>query len=524
MKKILFLSLIFISIFSFSVYADEEPDTIKVGLTRYFKSINSFSVTNKEIQVGYEGQNSVGKIFSNEGFTFKPVTSDFYKLGQNFSDYNSASEKADYYRAAGFDASVGFLDSSTYYVFINSSQIEKLPDDELTSTGSTISGGSNRLGVYANNTLLFVFLNENPFIEGTDNAPLVLGNGYKSYRGQISPVFNSNVMTLVNILEMDEYLYGVVPNEMPYQWGEEALKAQATAARTFAYKNINKHLNDGFNVCDVEHCQAYLGYTSEQSTTSQAVDATHGMEIYYDNALIDAVYHSSSGGITANSEDVWYTALPYLREKLDIYDTTGKQWERTLTLSELTTMAENYASKNNLSSIGNVTSIRIDKTSSYGRVNELSIVGDKGTITLEEDDLRYFFNSNGGSSLESRAFTISSGGNTLKPNENNTTYNVYIYGNANPTTDISNYNVISSNNSPVSLNYAFTAYNGTTYAYGVESSISQEVETTGDTITISGKGWGHGVGLSQHGANGMANSGFNFEEILKFYYTGVEIK
>lgn len=523
--KFLFFSLIFISILSFSVYADEEPDTIKVGLTRYFKNIDNFNVSNTEIQVGYEGENPIGTLYSKEGFTFAPVTSNFYKLDKTFTDYTSATQTADYYRSAGFESCVAFLNNSTYYVFVNANEADNLPDDDLTSDGSIITGDVNRLGVYGNNELLLVFLNEDPYIEGVDDAPLVLDSGYRTYRGQISPVFNNNKMTLVNTLNMDEYLYGVVPNEMPYEWNEEALKAQAVAARTFAYKNMNKHIGEGYNVCDNEHCQVYLGYTSEKESTNKAVDDTHGLEIYYNNSLIDAVFFSSSGGVTANSEDVWTNSLPYLREKLDIYDTTGKVWERQYSLQDLTNIAKEYTDDNNLPYIGNVISLRIDETSNYGRVNKLTIVGDKGELPLTKENIRYFFAYGDDPSLESRYFTISSGGeDILIPGQNNTTYEVYIYGNGTPINNMSPYYVIGANENPVSLDYSFTATNGNVYAYGVESSINQNIETTGDTITISGKGWGHGVGLSQHGANGMASAGFNFEEILQFYYTGVEIK
>lgn len=522
--KFFILTLIFVMFSSFTVYANSDNDTVKIGLIRYFSDISDFKTSNTEIEVGYEGKASVGKLFSNNGFTFQPVYSAFYKLDKNFTDYASATERAEYYRAMGFESSVGFVDSNIFYVFINASQIDKLPSDELTNSGSTISGGNNRLGVYVNGSLNLVFLNEAPYIQGTNGTPVTLDTGYRTYRGQISPVFNNNKMTLVNILTFKEYLYGVVPNEMPFEWGTEALKAQTIAARTFAHANLSKHLSSGYNLCDLDECQVYLGYTSEQQTTNEAVNQTDGLEIYYNNALIDAVFCSSSGGVTANSGDVWVNNLPYLKEKLDIYDTTGKTWERELSLTDITALAKTYADKNSKASIGNVKALRIDNSSSYGRINSLTVVGDSGEISLTKENIRYFFASASLPSLESRFFTISSGnGDVINPVQNNTSYEVSIHNSSEKIIDMSKYYVIG-NDRPVSLNYAFTAYNNALYAYGVESSITQNVETTGDTIKISGKGWGHGVGLSQHGASGMAKAGFKYDEILKFYYSNIEIK
>jgi len=120
----------------------------------------------------------------------------------------------------------------------------------------------------------------------------------KPYRGDL--IISSSVggIQVVNELGLEDYLLGVVPQEMSPSWPLEALKAQAVAARTFTLKNMNKHHVDGFDLCDTSHCQVYGGVAAEHEATSIAVGDTAGLVLKYDGDLIDAYYHASSGGRT----------------------------------------------------------------------------------------------------------------------------------------------------------------------------------------------------------------------------------
>ena len=122
-------------------------------------------------------------------------------------------------------------------------------------------------------------------------------------------------LTVINRLLIDEYLYGVVPEEMPASWNIEALKAQAVAARTFAlYDKLDrKHTQEGFDVCVTTDCQVYGGMDSEAATTNKAIDATKGEVIVYLNQPICSVFHAASGGQTDDSINVWNVNVPYLR-------------------------------------------------------------------------------------------------------------------------------------------------------------------------------------------------------------------
>lgn len=113
-----------------------------------------------------------------------------------------------------------------------------------------------------------------------DNAPVIV-NG-KRYRGNLIIQPHKAGLTVINRLLIDEYLYGVVPEEMPADWNMEALKAQAVAARTFAlYDKLDrKHTKEGFDVCATTDCQVYGGIDSEASTTNKAIDATKEKSLF----------------------------------------------------------------------------------------------------------------------------------------------------------------------------------------------------------------------------------------------------
>lgn len=165
-----------------------------------------------------------------------------------------------------------------------------------------------------------------------DNAPVIV-NG-KRYRGSLIIQPHKAGLTVINRLLIDEYLYGVVPEEMPASWNSEALKAQAVAARTFAiYDKLDrKHTKEGFDVCATTDCQVYGGMDSEAITTNKAIDATKGEVIVYLNQPICSVFHAASGGQTDDSINVWNVNVPYLRAVEDKDEQSPYQnWSITAT-------------------------------------------------------------------------------------------------------------------------------------------------------------------------------------------------
>src|SRR5437867_2366480 len=137
----------------------------------------------------------------------------------------------------------------------------------------------------------------------------------RTYRGAIEVFGNSrNTFTIVNELPLEEYLLGVVPNELsPATFGQlEALKAQAVAARTYALRNMGQYKNEGYDVCATDACQVYFGAGTEDPLSSRAVSETSGVIATYNDRPINALYSSTCGGRTENAENIFDEKVPYL--------------------------------------------------------------------------------------------------------------------------------------------------------------------------------------------------------------------
>ena len=140
-------------------------------------------------------------------------------------------------------------------------------------------------------------------------------NGYVStkgkwYHGKLMVKNVNGKLIVINDVDLENYLKGVVPSEMPASWEYEALKAQAIAARSFALANLGKQAKNGYDLKDNTEDQAYGGASAETNKTNKAVDETHGLVLTYDMKIISAYYSASAGGMTSAS--VWGGYAPYL--------------------------------------------------------------------------------------------------------------------------------------------------------------------------------------------------------------------
>jgi stage II sporulation protein D len=257
-------------------------------------------------------------------------------------------------------------------------------------------------------------------------------------------------------MDLEEYVLGVLAAEMPSKFDMEALKAQALAARTytlmktksFGGKGCDKHPEA--DICtDFAHCQAFVDPKSidfNYDKYKEAILATKGEVIVYDNALIQAVFHSTSGGKTENSEDIWTSKVPYLRSVSSEYEDDSPKFitDRDIKVSDFIAAMKKIDSKVQLSSKSIQNQVKVLDRSEGGRITRISV---------------------GGKVLSGSAVRSALGLNS------------------------SNFN------------------------------ISYQGETMKFTVT----GNGHGVGLSQYGADGMAQKGSKYDEIVKHYYQGVEI-
>ena len=351
----------------------------------------------------------------------------------------------------------------------------------------------------------------------------------RAYRGRIRlNIIDDFRLLTINQVELENYLYGVVPNEIPSSWGMESLKAQALASRTYAVFNINPR--QAYDMEDNQNSQVYMGYDYEKSSTSRAVDETRGEMIYYDGKLIQAFYHSTSGGMTENSENVWYEDLPYLRGVNDEFsDNSGSphnEWQTTYYTEDIIRLLNLNENK-----VDEVYGVQINKVSENNRVLECIFLTDAGEISYKKENARLLLG------LKSSWFSIVNG---------NAFYYIsrYFSGIENQEDDgatsrggILDIIIDNENDETDEMKYETGSIFGK-YAISSdgEKKINREklsfissrgvsvVDTNSDQYNFEGRGWGHGVGMSQYGAKQMAEEGYTYKEILKHYYTGVTIK
>ncbi len=215
----------------------------------------------------------------------------------------------------------------------------------------------------------------------------------KTYRGAVELRLAGGKMTVVNVVRTEDYVRGVTPLEMPPSWPQEALKSQAVAARTFALKNRGRHKAQGYDLCTTTHCQTYEGTESEQAGGDTAVQATYGQVLEYQGRLIDALYHTDSGGMTENSEDVWGSRIPYLRAATEQSQRT-QPWTKDIPAS---TLAAHFTHKGKLGTLKKVQLSPLsfgkrtaDRTVS-GRVRSMKLIGKDGSITVTGEEMRNAF-------------------------------------------------------------------------------------------------------------------------------------
>ena len=215
--------------------------------------------------------------------------------------------------------------------------------------------------------------------------------GAHAYRGTLSLLLKGGALTAVNEVAAESYLAGVVPEEMLPEWPIEAVKSQAIAARTFALKNRRRHESEGFDLCATTHCQVYGGIASEKAAATRAIGETAGEAMFYGSTLVDALFHTDSGGMTENSENVWGSYVPYLKAASEVQ--TGTQpWTKEIGAKELAALLAKQGKKTGEIRKIELSSLHIGKSASdrspSGRVKNVRFVGRRGTAVLSGNALR----------------------------------------------------------------------------------------------------------------------------------------
>ena len=218
------------------------------------------------------------------------------------------------------------------------------------------------------------------WIEPTGKGFVYIGDRW--YRGRTLVVPTDKGLTAVNWVDDQEYLYSVLGGEMDASWPQEALKAQAIAARTYAlYEREKQRNNPVYDLGNTpDRWQIYKGVISEAPATYAAVDSTLGQVLTYNNRIILSVFHACSGGHTENVEDVWGSNEPYLRAVQD-YDQNISEcnWVKTFSPTEISAK---------FPEVGNVTAMIPETFSPFRSVKVLRIVGNKGTKVLQGEEVR----------------------------------------------------------------------------------------------------------------------------------------
>ena len=334
---------------------------------------------------------------------------------------------------------------------------------------------------------------------------------------------------------METYIKGVIPFEMSNDWPLEALKAQAICARSYAYNNIsqNKHSAHHFDVCSSTDCQVYRGagsnVSSYQSTdrTDRAVEETAGEYALYDGTVIEAFYSSSHGGASEDVYNVWGSSrekYPYLCGVEDPYEQdvaslNSYSWTVRYTASELTSLLQKWGGVNasvesltlTYSDLGNVIQVKVNYTN-----------GESSTIRQRSTDLRNLFG------LPSIRFTIngaeaepgSPSGGSLSGEGLSGRSRLYTISGTGALSreDRDDLYVISGAGSIDRMGEQTGSSGGDTGAVA-----GTEVTVSGSQYVFQGSGWGHQLGMSQYGAYAMAERGFDYDEIVEFYFPGVEV-
>ncbi len=314
-----------------------------------------------------------------------------------------------------------------------------------------------------------------------EDDPIILKHlhracGNPSYEGHLEVYPTEKGLAIINEIDIEDYLEQVVPSEMPSSYELEALKAQAICARSYAYRQIESIAYSEYNahVDDSTSFQVY-GNSRKTEKTSQAVKETVGQIVQYQGAVAATYFFSTSSGRTADIE-AWNVKnaenYPYLQD-VEVIDTEGNayeedlpwyRWSVEMEKSDLQAVLEKYSGE----TVGQLKNIKIKKRGKSGIVLQLEAVGTEGKMTVEfENQIR--------DALGDERFIV-------KRQDGSEVF----CGNLLPS--------------------AFFT-----------------IREENDSYVVEGGGHGHGIGMSQNGANEMAKEGKNCEEILQFFYPGTNL-
>lgn len=355
--------------------------------------------------------------------------------------------------------------------------------------------------------------------------------------------------TLVNRVPIEQYLRGVVPHEIGASAPRKAIEAQAILARTYALRNLRRFATDDYEICADTQCQVYFGLAETDAVSDGAIAATAGQVLTYQNELVDALYSSTTGGVTARFTDVWNGAdRPYLRPVIDSlqtrWDLTQKplsdeanfrefialssgfnedgwpafRWNRSASLKDIGDTLKEYLGNRQhpLANFNQLTGLTVTERAPSGRVQKLRVDTDIGSFDLLKDEsvkalipprsLLFYLEP----IMEVPEAAKSSLDNAANPAPDS----------ALSPAQTADDTVTLTENKPSPTTEGATE--GATNPTDDKQNAAPQPVLTG--YRFIGGGFGHGVGMSQTGAYNLGKQGYSSKQILEFYYPGTTLQ
>lgn len=517
-------AVIFLTLAIFMLIPSQEAfcmSDIRVGLVSGYVEKPIITVYNKRISLGYAKKTSFKKsfdLYSESGFSFEAEDGSFYVSGKTFKSLEDARKGAGMYTTVFYPCLVG---KDTWRVYIPSDQKISASLREDIKLSDSAKKSKYLMSVTYDKGLILIDsskeLEDNGYSsypqikgissksEGSSSSRISLGT--RSYRGRMEiGRYAGKKVSAVNIVSIEAYLAGVVTCEMSTSYDLEALKAQAVCARSYAYVKGGftcvGTLSTPYKLTDTTSSQVYKGYSGESEKSRAAVKATAGEIIYSEGKPVEAFYFSTSGGATESAVEVWGTKSSIYTSVFDEYELSPekKPWVITYSYSEVEKKLKDAGYN-----IGTLESISEEIVTSSGRVFSLKVVGSKGKASIDLNKAESMF------SLPSSKYRVA-----MQGTKRDTVFAVS--DSATSAIDMDDICLIYDNGKKMSVTadteqlIAITDGN----FYNIPYKLPQ-----GRNVSFFGMGYGHGIGLSQAGAQGLAQRGYSYKKIIDFYYKNV---
>lgn len=379
-------------------------------------------------------------------------------------------------------------------------------------------------------------------------SPGLLKFNGRTYRGSFLITQRGG---LLNVVELENYLRGVLPAEVGASWHEQALRAQAITARTYVLRQSFNRAEKGYDVVDTDADQVYKGAGAEAAKTNKAVSSTAGLVLTYGNELAQTYFHSDSGGHTANIKDVWGRDVPYLTGVPEVvnYKSPVSVWNAKFSSAKIREVVRKVTG----SDVGDIKEIQVSDVDEGGRAINMTFIGTNGSKTMRASQFRLNLDPR---TLKSTMFTPSGGAFNAKNKDSTGGGLVGVHKTSNTKSNLTfdeaqgiaqmtadgvftttelidmltnpdkkdNYYKIGLERSARNKNQNSNS-NSTQQTKTLKiNKYGYSIEKSGNEFLFYGRGWGHGVGMCQWGAMAMAEQGWTAERILTHYYPGTVIK